>query len=289
MSAYEKLVSALPDFLREPFVSRAGDLEDLRLRAGRPACFDRGGRSERVGRTVTPEALRKTAAALMEYSLYRWEDELGQGFFTLEGGCRVGVAGRFSGEKRGLKALSDLQALCIRIARAVPGCADALLPLILAAESPKSLLLISPPGMGKTTCLRDLVRQLSGRGLNVAVADERGELAALRAGMPALDVGPQTDVIDLMPKWAAIPCLLRSMAPDVIATDELGDARDAAAVREAKRCGVAVLATAHGGDIGEALARAGLSDMRGCFDLAVRLGGAPGRIAEVRFLGAEPC
>jgi stage III sporulation protein AA len=134
-----------------------------------------------------------------------------------------------------------------------------------------SVLIIGTPGSGKTTMLRDLARQLaSGRtAQQVAIVDERSEIAACVAGVPQLDVGDCTDVLDGLPKADAIPWLVRSLAPQVIMTDELGGDADAAAVLEACHCGVAVCASAHGTSLQDAASRPALASLmsRRVFDL----------------------
>ena len=281
MEAFENIARALPAPLAERLLARSADLRELRLRAGRRARFGFAGGSEMFGEAVSAEELTQIAGALMDYSLYAWENELAQGFFTLQGGCRVGVCGRYAMKGTETGELVQLHGLSIRFAREVRGCASVLADRISQNGYIKSLLIVSRPGMGKTTCLRDLARELSDRGKNVAVADERGEIAALRNGVPALDVGEHTDVMDMCPKHIAIGRLVRAMSPDVIITDELGDARDAQAVLDARRSGVAVIASVHGDSIAGALARPAMCAMREAFDLAALLDGEPGRIAEI--------
>ena len=285
MEAVERIARTLPESLRNEVAHCANTLLEIRLRAGRPAQLVCAEGQCLCGEPFSSEQLRGIAGALMEYSIYAWEEELAQGFFTLEGGCRVGVSGRYALRDGRPAALTQLQSLCVRIAREKPGCMDALVRAVCTEGGLQSLLLVSRPGLGKTTCLRDLARQLSERGYNVALADERGELAALCDGIPALDVGVRTDVMDFCPKHIAIAHMVRALAPDVIVTDELGDARDAAAVNDARRSGVAVIASAHAGSIAEAFARASLREMAQTFDLAARLDGAPGQVVEIVRLG----
>jgi stage III sporulation protein AA len=250
------MVEALPPGL-------ADRVCELRLRAGRPLEWvlrhgEPGG--EGVGETGwIPEArdVALLARSFLEHSAYAHQEELRQGYLTLPGGHRVGLCGRAVLSDGRLTGLTDIASLCVRVARAAPGVADWLLPLLLpAGEAPCGALLFSAPGMGKTTLLRDAVRQLSDlHGRRVGVVDERSEIAGCVRGVPRLDVGRRTDVLDACPKAAGMMLLLRGMAPQWLAVDEIGRAEDADALLEAARCGVPVLATAHAGDFGELLGR----------------------------------
>ena len=278
----EKLAESLPERLRGEVLAARDELREIRLRAGQTAALVLPAGLRRLPGPVSPEELKKTAAALMDYSMYAWEDELAQGYFTLEGGCRVGVCGRFAAREGRITQLTELQSLCLRIPREVKGGADELFARLIPNGRPASVLIVSRPGLGKTTCLRELARRFSASGWNVGLADERGELASLKRGVPLLDVGPNTDVIDLCPKHIALRYLVRSMAPDVVVTDEVGDLRDAGAILDARRCGVAVIASAHGAALTEAMRRPALRAMVGAFDLAALLEGRPGELREVR-------
>ena len=159
---------------------------------------------------------------------------------------------------------------CIRVAREVRGCAEEAVAQMLAADA-RGMLLLSRPGLGKTTMLRDAARLLSERGFSVGIADERHELAACMDGVPTLDVGARSDVADGCPKSLAMERLVRSMAPDVIVTDEIGNARDAQVLRETARRGVRLVASAHASGFGDlrggmlgALAKEGVFSIEMC-------------------------
>ena len=281
MEALENICACLPGDVARAVQRRADGLTELRLRpGGRPQlCFVQG--DELLKDPLAPEEFRKIAARMLEHSLYAWEDELRQGFFTLPGGSRVGVCGRYAVEDGRIGALAYLSALCVRVAREVRGAGERLTAAMLEGGDVKSALLLSRPGMGKTTLLRDAARALSEAGRTVALADERGELAACRAGMPTLDVGERTDVMDMCPKRLAIAHMVRALKPDVVVTDEVGDREDAAAVLDARRCGTAVLASAHAASVEDAARRPALREMlsMGAFDLVARIDGGLGRIA----------
>ena len=216
------------------------DLEnarEVRLRAGQPVMVSGPGGIWRGSHILSPAELPQAAQALTQYSLAAHQAEWAQGFLPLPGGHRLGICG-----VNGPQGMLEITSLCVRIAHEIKGAGDAVFPLIQR----KNTLIIGPPGAGKTTLLRDLIRQYSLNSVPVGVADERTEIAACRDGAAQLDVGPMTDVISGMEKARAVMLLIRAMAPQVIAMDEIGGEKDAAALSEALRCGVTVLAAAHG-------------------------------------------
>lgn len=229
-----------------------GELRELRVRAGRPTVFCTMNRTVPLAWQPDQRQVETLAEALSEHSLYARSQETRQGYITLRGGHRMGLCGHVNP-----KGLTDIGSLCIRIAGQWPDCA---LPLLPYADN---LLLIGPPGSGKTTLLRDLARLLSsGRtARQVALIDERGELAACVHGVPQLDVGEACDVLDGCPKPQAVSWLLRSMAPQVIVTDELGGPEDAAALLDALACGSSVIASCHGTSLNEAANRPALAGL----------------------------
>ena len=288
MESIARLRELLPAEAGEALAARAEDVRELRLRAGRPVQL-RCASGEWLSRApLKADELDRILDALMDYSRYAREAELREGFFTLSDGCRVGVCGRLVWDGERVTGMAEAGSLCLRFARAVPGCADVVWPRLLDRDGlPFSTLILSPPGLGKTTLLRELARRLSEEGRNVCIADERHELAACHRGVPTLDVGPRTDVMDGCPKAAAIPRMLRAAAPEVIIADEIGGAADAAALAEAVRCGVRVIASAHAGGFRQLYRREGLAGLDGVFELGALLGGAPGHIAEIRKIGEE--
>ena len=282
MALADRLAALLPRDAAALMEAHGARVTELRLRAGRPAQVVWPGGEAMSGESIDAEALRRLLAALMDYSVYARQDELDRGFFTLADGSRVGVCGRmFAGA--GGPRMGEIGSVCIRVARALPGCADGIMGWIMGGGLPESALLASPPGLGKTTLLRDAARQLSEAGFNVGLADERHELAACHMGAPTLDVGPRTDVADGCPRDEAVRRLLRSMAPDVIVADEVGGPGDAEALADAARCGVAVLASAHGGSFDALEARPCLRSMLdgATFGRVMLLGPRPGAVREV--------
>ena len=251
---------------------------EIRLRRGGPVALRELSGGETLLPPMEEEGFSEMISAMLDHSLYARESELDKGYFTLPDGSRAGVCGDFS---RGIRAPEDVLSLCIRIARAVPGCAAALIPALMETSG---ALIVSPPGLGKTTLLRDTARLLSRAGQNVCLVDERGELAACAGGRPQLDVGPRTDVISGTEKALAMGLAVRSCAPDVLVTDEMGVPRDAAAAGEILRCGVRLVASCHGNTLNpDGLRRCVGALLRpGLLELGVLLGPNRGQIAEIR-------
>ncbi len=245
-----------------------GELREIRIRADRPTVFITGTRTASLPWAPEKSHLIALVEALTEHSLYARTEETSQGYVTLRGGHRMGLCGRVT-RTDSRSVLSDIGSVCIRIAGEWPGCADPLTARLL--EVPQSMLIIGPPGSGKTTLLRDLARQLASgrRARQVAVVDERSELAACVGGIPQLDIGERADVLEGLRKQEAFSWLLRAMSPEIIVTDELGSDTDAAAVLEAANSGVAVCASAHGTSLQDAAARPALAALmsRRVFDL----------------------
>ena len=257
------------------------DLTEIRFRAGRPVQLI--GLSGEIcrGGVLSAEEIGKVCSALAGHSLYAREEELKEGYFTMEGGCRVGVCGQMRSENGRPTGFAHIGSVSIRIAREARGAADAVMDALTAAGRAVSALVISPPGLGKTTLLRDIARQLSDgaggrRGMKVGLMDERGELAGMIGGAPSMDVGRRTDVLDGCPKRVGMSLMVRSMSPDVIVTDELGHPGDAGAVREAARMGVRVIASVHADNEEDALRR--LGGMDGVFERMILLGPGIGQI-----------
>jgi len=178
-------------------------------------------------------------------SLYAFEEQIREGFLTIPGGHRVGLAGHVVYEHGVVKTMRYLSGLNIRISHEIKGCSDELMPFVVLNTVILPTLIIAPPGGGKTTLLRDFVRNLS-RQCNVAVVDERSEIAGCYMGISQRDLGPFCDVLDGCKKAEGVRMMIRSMAPQVVAVDEIGTSEDIAALSYALTSGCSLLATIHG-------------------------------------------
>lgn len=297
----------LPDFitaiLRNVKQDDIKNLEEIRIRAEKPLIIQKKGQDYFVNYDGTlttylkksviiqKEEIGRILQLMSNYSIYAIEEELKQGFLTLKGGHRVGFAGRGVVEDNKIKILKNISSLNIRIAREVKGCALEVVKKIYK-DGIKHTLIVSPPGCGKTTMLRDIIRILSIgfidmelKGYKIGVVDERSEIAGCYLGVPQRDVGIRTDVLDACPKAQGMVMLLRSMSPEIIAVDEIGSIDDSRAIEDAINSGVKVIATAHGDNINEIIKKSGIRNLvrENLFEKIVILNrkNGPGTIEEI--------
>lgn len=262
----EEVLQVLPERLRQIVERSVADwntVQEIHIRLGKGIAITANGRKELPnpnGQVVSRREFRELMEYISNYSLYAFEEEIKKGFLTIPGGHRVGVSGRAVTEDNEVKKLRNISFVNIRIAHEKKGCADAVMPYLLEKDRFLSTLLVSPPGAGKTTLLRDIVRNLASGGnlagsgrmfgaKNVSVVDERSEIASCYMGVPQNDVGMFCDVLDACPKSEGIRMMLRSMAPEVIAVDEIGTGNEYEALTEALTSGCSLLATVHGDSI----------------------------------------
>lgn len=263
-----QILSIFPGRIRERFLKaakRAEELQEIRMAALKPVRLLCGSREfflEETGELsdiissncwyITTGEMELILDHICSYSRYAYEDNIRQGFITVPGGHRIGVAGQVVlGEDGKVKSMKYIRCMNIRISHEIVGAADVLMPLLHQNGILCNTLLIAPPGCGKTTMLRDLIRQVSNgskwaQGKQVGVVDERSEIAGSFMGIPENQLGFRTDVLDACPKAQGMLMLVRAMSPQVVAVDEIGGREDMQALFTVLQCGCRVIATVHG-------------------------------------------
>ncbi len=249
-TSWKTILAILPPELRRAVGALPPEMaiEELRLRVGIGCSVLSFGKEtvlccNNAPLPITSAQLQQLISAAAHQSLYTVENTIPSGYLILPGGYRLGLCGTAVMRNGIVQTFRDLSSVSIRFSRQVRGCADILLPELKRGNS---VLLIGPPGAGKTTVLRDAVRQLSDKLENrVGLCDERGEIAAMCGGAPQFEIGKRTDVLAGCPKAEAMEILIRTMNPQWIAVDEITKAEDVTALMRASYCGVRFLATAH--------------------------------------------
>lgn len=233
--AWNELLMILPQWMRQPVDTLSKDtLQELRLRVGQPPELIRHGGDLLLGGKVSPDDLTYIINMASKYSPWAAATSA-QGYITAPGGHRIGLCGDAIIQGGSMTGLRTVSSICIRVARDIP-CSGARLK-----NAEGSVLIIGSPGTGKTTLLRNLIRQRT-ETERVAVVDQRGELFP-----KDFDIGRRTDILTGCSKPQGIEMLLRTMSPDVVAMDEITAKEDCDALIQAGWCGVKLLATAHAG------------------------------------------
>ncbi len=271
------LLSQWPQMLARPLwqmeAPQASRVQELRFYVGQEMEAVAGGECFRFPPALSQSQMDELIAALCGYARYAREEQMAQGYVPLVGGHRAGVCGRMTRTPDGQLRMTDVTSVCIRIARSVPGASMSVRPHLTGAQGDaRRVLVLGPPGCGKTTVLRDAALYLSGKcGLRVSVADEREELFVWQKPEAT---GARLDVLGGVEKARAVQMLLRVMAPQVIVTDEIGRPEDVGALLDAARCGVGLLASAHARSFGDVLRRPVLRVLHeaGAFDRYLFLG-----------------
>lgn len=261
MTSIEIVLSYLPNTLKNAIIENiSNDIEEIRLRTNKPLNLKLPQEIKTIDYIVNQQEVLQAFEKVCENSVYSYRRQICDGYITIKGGNRVGIVGSAVIDNGQVININYISSLNFRIARQKIGCSNKIIEDIVDIQnnSIHNTLIVSPPGCGKTTILRDIVRNISNgikyinfKGKNIGVVDERGEIAAMYKGIPQNDIGIRTDVIDNMPKPEAMKLLVRSMAPDIIACDEIGSIKDVEAIDYAMCSGIKGIFTAHGKDIEE--------------------------------------
>ena len=269
----DEILNSLSHKLRQKLIDLKYEdinIEEIRLRAEKPLIINSNNvdyfYNESMNRLdtknfnsyiVKKEDIEQTFQLMCKYSIHSFIDDIKKGFITLKGGHRVGIVGKVIIEDGQVKNIKHISSLNIRISREVLNCSDKVLNhIIKSSNQVNNTLIISPPQCGKTTLLRDIVRNLSNgnekigfKGIKVALIDERNEISGSYLGIAQMDVGIRTDIIQTCPKDIGIMMLLRAMSPNLIVTDEIGSEKEIKALYTALNGGVSLITTVHGNSI----------------------------------------
>lgn len=267
----ETVLSFLPKTIKEqlehiPPLQKL-EIEEIRIRTNRPIEVTTGGKTIFLPYIVNADDANQLLNKISHHSIYALEEELRRGYITIDGGHRIGLAGKVILEAGKVKALRDISSFNIRIAKEKIGIAESLLPA-LYEEQWQHTMIIGPPQTGKTTLLRDIARIVSTgdhrSGIparKVGIVDERSEIAGCVNGIPQLTFGPRVDVLDACPKAEGMMMMIRSMSPEVLVVDEIGRLEDTDAILEAVNAGIKLIMTTHGESLAEIQKRPSLQNI----------------------------
>ena len=287
MNIYDSVVESLCEelnliLMNIPY-SFKEKIEEIRLRNGKPLTISCEGKDYFIGYDgkvcadrsqafiVREKHIHSTFQLISNYSVYAYQEEIKDGYITIKGGHRVGIGGKVVYGPGGIETIRNISSLNLRIAREKKNISNYIIPyLIENTIGFYNTLIISSPQCGKTTLLRDIIRNLSDgygipddQGFKVSIIDERSEIAGVYQGIPQNDVGLRTDILDGCLKSDGIMMAIRSMSPDIIAVDEIGGPKDVEAIHQALRAGIKLIATVHGYSIEDIKSK---SSMRALFE-----------------------
>lgn len=294
MNSLDKILTKLPIEIGEQIKSLPGsikkNLEEIRIRNGHNIILYAAGKEYELecknGTRIDNFVINNIFNSFLNYSAYAYQEELANGYITIEGGHRVGVCGRTVMENGKVKTIKDISSINIRKSREIIGVSDPCMSYLLKGKHQiHNTIIVSPPKCGKTTLLRDMIRNFSSMGFQVGVCDERSEISGMYNGLPSYDLGTRTDVLDGCPKEKGMIMLIRSMSPDLIATDEIGKQEDCNAIEAAVCAGISLLTTIHGNGY-EDVVRSGIGELvkKGIFERLIFLSNIPaiGSVSAIR-------
>jgi len=255
LNGEEEIIGIFPleigNLLKERFLKE--QIYEIRVKIQKPILiYSKHGESI-INYIPSKENLKSMIQKISNYSLYAYEEDIRQGFITIKGGHRIGIAGECVMEKGEVKTIRNISSVNIRICREIIGCSDKVIRFIASEHRIYNTIIISPPKCGKTTILRDIARNISNgipslgvKGKKVAVIDERSEIGACHFGIPQSDLGIRTDVLDNCLKREGLIMAIRSLSPEVLICDEIGTKGDIEALMMAFNSGVNIITTIHG-------------------------------------------
>lgn len=259
------ILDILPQNMRNTIekVDNLQKLQEIRIKVNKPIILNSGSKEKILKFIPTRDDIKAILQRISRFSIYAYEEEIKQGYITINGGHRIGICGVCVIEENKVKIIKDIVSLNIRICKEIIGCSDSIMGFLLDKGTITSTIIISPPQCGKTTLIRDIARNLSNgysakgiRGYKVCVVDERSEICACFNGLPQMDVGIRTDVLDNCPKSEGIMMAIRSMSPEVIICDEIGTYKDMESILMAMNAGVSIISTIHGYGVEDLFKRA---------------------------------
>ncbi len=294
MNSLDKILVKLPIEIGDQIKSLPShikrNLEEIRIRNGHNIILYASGKEYELecknGAKIDNYIINNIFNSFLNYSAYAYQEEITNGYITIEGGHRVGVCGRTVMENGKVKTIKDISSVNIRRSREFIGISDPCMGYLLKGKHQiYNTIIVSPPKCGKTTLLRDMIRNCSSMGFQVGVCDERSEISGMYNGAPSYDLGTRTDVLDGCPKEKGMIMLIRSMSPDLIATDEIGKREDCHAIEAAVCAGISLLTTIHGNSFEDVIS-SGIGELvkKGVFERLIFLSNIPaiGSISAIR-------
>lgn len=261
---YDEVYKILPSTINNNIEKYLLDdvIQEIRIKIGRPIILNLSMCEKVLDYRVTSDDLKYMISKISNYSLYAFEEEIKQGYITLKGGHRVGLAGECVLSKGEVRTIKNISSLNIRICREIIGASNKVMKLISENDRVYNTLIVSPPKCGKTTILRDIARNISNgmyqinlKGKKVTIVDERSEIAACYNGIPQMNVGIRTDILDNCLKKSGMIMAIRSLSPEVLICDEIGTDGDLEALNMAFNSGVNIIVTVHGYNIEDIYSR----------------------------------